>query len=116
MLSELKHLAHRRLYEILKFIASPQIETSVIEDIIGLIDWVYDHTDRLTSKEEPLRALVVNFATTNYPALDGPDFQALMSRGGDFVLDLVAELRKQLSSYKTREKSRMESRKSRKLI
>lgn len=116
MLSELKHLAHRRLYEILRFIAKPKIETSVIEDIIGLIEWVYDHTDTLISKEEPLRALVVNFATANYPALDGPDFQALMSRGGDFVLDLVAELRKQLSSYKMRYESRMDSRKSRKLI
>lgn len=86
MLSELKNMAIQRLLDTLRFIGCPHPESSVIAHITALIEYVYAHTDRLASEEEPLRKLVTTFAASNYNALEGPNLQALMSRGGDLYL------------------------------
>lgn len=108
MLDRLKSMAVESLREALKFISCPNSEPGVISDVITLIEYVYAHTNRLVSEEEPLRKLVT-FAATNYTSMDGQDFQTLMSRGGDFVLDLVPKLMHRLSWFEMDEKSRSES-------
>lgn len=108
MLDELKSMAVESLREALTFIGCPNSESGVISDVITLIEYVYAHTNRLVSEEEPLRKLVTTFAASNYTNMDGQDFQTLMSRGGDFVLDLVPKLMHRLSWYETDERSRIE--------
>lgn len=94
-------MAVQRLRETLKLIGCPRPDSSVIADISALIEYVFAHTDRLISEEEPLRKLMTTYAASNYRNLDGPHFQALMSRGGDFVVEFATKLMHQLSWYET---------------
>lgn len=105
LLPELKNLAIQRVKEALNLVGCP-VPKSVRADIVALIEYVYAHTDRLVSEEEPLRTLVTTFAASNYANLQGSMFRILMSHGGDFVVDLVAMLTQRLSWYEASEKSK----------
>lgn len=99
MLFELKSMVIQRLRETLNLMSFPRPDSSVTAEITALIEYVYAHTDRLISEEEPLRKLMATYAASNYRNLEGPHFQALMSRGGEFVVELATKLMRQLSCY-----------------
>ena len=103
LLPELKNLAIQRSRENLSPIGCPDPKSERAA-IVTLIEYVYAHTERLISEEEPLRKLVTAFAASNYENLQGPMFRTLVSDGGDFVLDLVAGLTQRLSWYEASEK------------
>ena len=98
LLPDLQSEALERLKFALQFIgplselSNPQ--ASVVPNLVDLTAYVYAHTDKLTSKQEPLRKLISTYIALNFVQFDGERVQGLMEQGGDFVVDLWQKLRR----------------------
>ncbi|KAF2148079.1 hypothetical protein K461DRAFT_298175 [Myriangium duriaei CBS 260.36] len=96
MLEELRFLALQRQQMVLE-----RIDCSLayaVEDIAELAAYVYANTPESTA-EPSMRHLVSQFIALNAAALLKDGFNALLTQGGDFVLDLVSKLSRQLRHY-----------------
>lgn len=62
------------------------------QELTKAIEFVYDSIPADSNDEEPMRKLFSQFAAENYTSLLHGSFEALITRGGDFALDLARKL------------------------
>lgn len=92
-LIDLKRLTFHNIQDVLTSKAIPRSLPRMTTAIVNLGRYTYAHTDALSHSEEPLRQLVSTFVAMWLPDITGPDVDALMFEGGDFVVDVVGKSR-----------------------
>ncbi|KAF8244377.1 hypothetical protein K440DRAFT_588547 [Wilcoxina mikolae CBS 423.85] len=83
----LENAALGRLHNILlQFV--PSKDAQVVESVVKLVVYVYEHTNALVNSEEPMRRVISTFCAVQFFELLGqPAFQKLQYEGGDFMVD-----------------------------
>ncbi|KIW64166.1 hypothetical protein PV04_09119 [Phialophora macrospora] len=69
------------------------------QELTKIIEFVYDKIPADSNSEEPMRKLLCQYAAMNYTSLLHGSFEALVTRGGDFTLDLARKLSRRLLAH-----------------
>ncbi len=69
------------------------------QELTKAIEYVHDNIPADKGNEEPMRKLLSQFAAANYTALFHGSFEALVTRGGSFTLDLARKLSRRLLAH-----------------
>lgn len=109
LLPNLQAQAFQHLKALLLFISSPKFakrlitNTTVIVNLLRLVQYVYANTARLESEEEPLRELISTFIALHDDHFvdDGGEVSRLMEQGGDFQGDVHDKVRRNEVALKT---------------
>jgi hypothetical protein len=97
LLSGLQELALQRTIVTLRKL-NCSVE-SAEQELTKAIEYVYDNIPADKGNEEPMRKLLSQFAAANYTSLLHGSFEALITRGGDFTLDLARKLSRRLLAH-----------------
>ncbi|KAH0834571.1 hypothetical protein FOPE_03683 [Fonsecaea pedrosoi] len=94
LLSELQELAlQRSIVTLRKMDCTVEFAE---QEVSKAIEFVYANIPADRGNEEPMRKLLSQFAAINYTSLMHGSFEALITRGGDFALDLARKLSRRL--------------------
>ncbi|KAK5215065.1 hypothetical protein LTR72_011851, partial [Exophiala xenobiotica] len=97
LLSGLQELAlQRTIVTLRKLDCSVEVAE---QELTKAIEFVYDNIPADRGNEEPMRKLFSQFAAANYTSLLHGSFEALITRGGDFALDLARKLSRRLLAH-----------------
>ncbi|KIW81841.1 hypothetical protein Z517_04867 [Fonsecaea pedrosoi CBS 271.37] len=94
LLSELQEIALQR-----SIITLRKMDCTVEfaeQEVSKAVEFVYANIPADRGNEEPMRKLLSQFAAINYTSLMHGSFEALITRGGDFALDLARKLSRRL--------------------
>lgn len=79
------------------------LDDHIAASIVGLLYYVYSHTDSPQNLEEPMRRVVSQFAALNFMALQEKQGMGdLLGEGGDLARDLMKKFRRRLAGSKKR--------------
>ena len=91
-IEDLTNLTLSKLHHTLKSIGIPDAEIMV--DIVNLIDFVFEYTQDLDHRRDPLREMLTLYVATQIDtAHRSAEFHSLLERGGKFVSDLFSVLK-----------------------
>ncbi|KAL8752766.1 MAG: hypothetical protein Q9184_005633 [Pyrenodesmia sp. 2 TL-2023] len=103
MLDDLKNMAWQRLRAVLISIGRPTPGSTVVDNLASLSHYVYTETGATGAEgmEEPLRMLVLGFASLHFTSLKGQRMEELMmskeEADREFVVDLMGKVSQQMS-------------------
>lgn len=110
-------LAHVEVYSFAKYHLLPRLQELALQrtiitlrkldcsvelaeqELAKVIEFVYDNIPADGNREEPMRKLLCQYAAANYTSLLHGSFEALITRGGDFALDLARKLSRRLLAH-----------------
>ncbi|KAL8814098.1 MAG: hypothetical protein Q9223_006655 [Gallowayella weberi] len=99
-LGNLKHQALHNIKTVLSSIKVLEDKPLLLNYIVDLVRYTYSSTDSLVNSKEPLRDLVSTFAADWFEVFEGPHVDVLIAEGGDFVVDLMSGVRKNVQDLK----------------
>lgn len=91
-LDDLKRLAFYRIQDELVQYKLHIHGVLFLTKFVDLARYVYASTDWLAAYEEPMRKLVSTFVAVWFKHLNMPEFEELLSNGGDFVVDIARKI------------------------
>ena len=95
LLPRLQQVAFRHLKSILLFLGVLEAGTPPIADLVMVTRYVYANTAAFINSDEPLRRLFTSFIAINFFVFKGREVDELIEEGGDFAVDLAAEVREE---------------------
>lgn len=96
-LPRLQELALQRMVQTLNNVECTAKHAA--QELSDVAVYVYDNTPAKNGDSEPMRKILSQFIATNYTSLFHDSFEKIMTRGGDFTLDLGRKLSRHISAH-----------------
>ncbi|KAL8865913.1 MAG: hypothetical protein Q9174_006616, partial [Haloplaca sp. 1 TL-2023] len=91
-LAGLKKMSWQRLRTIFNVFGSPERGSSIYDDVLTVVPYVYEETGPVDKEEDPLRMLFSTFAALNFTDIQGENLNELLFSAAHSAKEFIADL------------------------